>query len=150
MQFAYDLDGTLVDSREAVVQAYRRAGLEPPPDFWGRTAKEWNCPAEVHRRKNALYPDTLARFGRRLPLADLYDLTGGVVLTGASYEAALAAMWFLGMTVRLDRVFASCTLEVKLETLRRLGGPGLYFDDDPTTCARVREIPGWQALHAQS
>lgn len=39
--YVFDMDGCLFDTQELIREAYKRAGVTPPPDFWGKTAREW-------------------------------------------------------------------------------------------------------------
>jgi hypothetical protein len=52
----FDVDGTLVDTREATLAAYEAAspGLFKP-EYWGKPSQEWGCPADVHERKVAAF-----------------------------------------------------------------------------------------------
>jgi hypothetical protein len=57
----FDLDGTLLDNKQQILQAYRAAAIElrlPVPTantIWGRTAAEWKCTPELHKRKTEIY-----------------------------------------------------------------------------------------------
>jgi phosphoglycolate phosphatase-like HAD superfamily hydrolase len=145
--YVYDLDGTLIDSKRAVVEAYKAAGINPPDDFWGKPFSAW-CDANVaHERKNDLYPEMLKKYGKRLPTADLMAETGGHILTGASYDATLYALGFLGLMTVVDCIYDSCDDATKLRQLEKLGESGFYFDDDFRFCQRVRELTKWQAIH---
>lgn len=63
----FDLDQTLLDNKEAIEEAYRKAANDlnlPVPDFsvtWGRTAEEWGCPPQLHHRKTEIYFGMLNR-----------------------------------------------------------------------------------------
>ena len=39
--FVWDLDGTLLDSRDAVRRAYLEAGVVMPDDAWGKPWQVW-------------------------------------------------------------------------------------------------------------
>jgi hypothetical protein len=147
--YVYDLDGTLIDSHDAVVAAYKAAGITPPADFWGKPFSAW-CDANfAHEKKNELYPAMLQKYGKRLPLADLCWLTGGVILTGASEEATLSCLGFLGLLSEVTEIYAGCDDAAKLRYLMA-NKTGIYFDDDFRFCQRVRELTKWQAIHVLS
>lgn len=90
----FDLDGTLLDTKAATIEAYRSAarklGMAAPPEaIWGHTATEWRCPPELHAAKLVEYsllvplmvrPAWAAETYTQL-LADGYDVR---VVTGAS------------------------------------------------------------------
>lgn len=147
MLLVFDLDGTLIDSKRAVFEAYRKVGLFPPEDWWGKPFSAWSDDWRAHDRKNEYYPEMLLKYGRRLPCADLMEITGGIILTGASREATLYALQFLNLGA--DTI-SGCDEAAKLRELERLGEFGIYFDDDYRFCQRVRELTKWQAIHVLS
>jgi hypothetical protein len=144
---AFDLDGTLVDTREANLRAYRAAGAEPPAHFHRVRFAEWHghdSGNRIARRKAELYPAFLETHGRALPLYDMFVVErGGTVLTGASLagaEAVRALFPHLGSDVH-----CGMTLQDKLEWLR-LHPPGVYFDDDKHACRMVSTLTKWRAV----
>lgn len=148
MKFVFDMDGTLVDSMKAVKEAYKLAGVKWVPEYWGKTAEEWGCPPEVHEDKKRLYPTCLRRLGRRLQAADLLEVVDGVVLTGASEEAAHAVMEMLGTQFPL--LGAGASLPVKLRILKDIAKDErlFYVDDDRDFGLRVlEEVPNAYFLH---
>lgn len=143
IKFIFDMDGTIIDSRRAVREAYKSAGIVLPDDAWGKTASEWGCPPDVHKMKAALYPTILLRVGRRLHAADLLKITNGSVLTGASLEAVEA------VRAALDHSFplagAGCDQGEKMRVLadNAHAYPVIYVDDDYEFGMRaLREIEG--------
>lgn len=54
----FDLDGVLIDTQELIRKAYRKAGANPPPDFFSLGHHDW-IPEEirydVHVKKNREY-----------------------------------------------------------------------------------------------
>ena len=89
MKYVFDLDGTLVDSKEKTIAAYETAapGLFKP-EYWGKTAAEWGCPPSIHRTKQMLFNrDTrMLQPGWALPMF-MEVLRRGekpIILTGAS------------------------------------------------------------------
>lgn len=157
----FDLDGCLIDSRQAVREAYRRAGVEMPPGAWGRPWRDWLIHAceddedearRVHNIKNEIYPEMIRRHARQLPLATYMAALAerGLscwVITGASHDAAVSALSFLGFD---DSLLNAWELDVrgkerKLIEIARHFSVGTYFDDQhvhvPTGWALVKVIP---------
>jgi hypothetical protein len=149
IRFVFDMDGTIVDSRRAVREAYRRAGHPLPDDAWGKTAGEWGCPPDVHKMKIALYPTLLLRMGRRMHASDLLETVNGEVLTGATLQAVQAVRKFLKNEFRL--LGAGCSHEAKIEILQVQSYPGsqiIYVDDDFDFGQRaMQEVQGLLFLH---
>ena len=82
----FDMDGTLFDTREATKLAYEAAGLpEYKPEYWGKSAAEWGCPRDIHKRKHAHYL-SFANVIQPAWAYPFYEVAGGysaVILTGA-------------------------------------------------------------------
>jgi beta-phosphoglucomutase-like phosphatase (HAD superfamily) len=143
--WAFDLDGVLIDTREAVRLAYRAAGVDMPDDAWGRPAFEWlpdlcgKAAGRVHVRKNEYYPALLAEHGEVLEMAlrarllvETGQPTG--VLTGASSEATEAALALLRLRLGFEMpiIRTSCSRQDKIDTLAGLAvryPQGVYVDD---------------------
>lgn len=147
MLLAFDLDGVLIDSREANLKAYRIAGFEPPEDFYSR-AWETFCSREIHDMKNMHFRDT-ASFVRRMPLMRLALATDSTVLSFCSAEALTSLTRHLPVLQNLD-IRTGLRSEDKIRHLQRMGGiPGVYFDDDAKMCERVSDMTGWQVCHVR-
>lgn len=146
MLYAYDLDGTLAHTREAVLEAYRAAGVEPPPDFFGKPWREWLQDEEVHRLKNAYYAQFCTKHIKPTRLVDLYYRTGGIVITGASREAAEVVMTTIGINPEI----VSCELSMvqKAEYLNNFTRltktePGIVFEDSINIANYLKEHTTW-------
>ena len=139
---AFDLDGTLFDNENVVWQCYLKAGITPPEDFWGKPAKEWLNNDKLHRLKQEFYLKEI-RYLRPTPLLKLFYQHGGIILTGASYEAARAICdtWLLCPF----ELHHSLTLQDKLRILQGCRA-GLYFDDRPKVAERVEKETQWQVM----
>lgn len=147
MQLAFDLDGTLADTKEAVIESYIRAGAprEQVEANWGKPWKVW-CDAEMHARKNQIYlRDCIGRV-KRLPPVNLFANKFSIILTGASLVAAEAVCKRLG--IRPREIFPELTAEGKANLLDGLF-PGLFIDDDAAACEAVRRRGKWHVLHYQ-
>ena len=131
IKFIFDMDGTIVDSQKAVRIAYKKAGLVVPEDAWGKTAREWDCPPDIHEMKCRLYPAVLLSTGRRMHAADFLETVHGSVITGAGLPAVEAVRKFLRHDFPL--VGHSCTHEMKMDVLRSeaaIGGITVFYVDD--------------------
>lgn len=155
MRFIFDMDGTLVDSMRAVKEAYRQAGADWKPEYWGLTAREWGCPPEVHEMKKRLYPTALRRLGRRLHAANLLEVVQGEILTGASLEAVHAVLEVLDLDAPILAAGAAQDTKQghtpsKIDILRDAASDQrvFYVDDDRDFGLRVlREVPNTYFLH---
>lgn len=158
---AFDMDGTLVDSREAVTAAYRDVGINLPRDAWGKPWQEWlpamvgpGTLAETAERAQALHSAKNARYRnhghllRPLPTLDVLRYYAAhrarvVVLTGASVEAAIHVLAKLRVSDLVVQLNCGMTLNEKARTLKVLthtyGGTGIYFDDDLNAANILRE-----------
>jgi len=141
-----DLDGTLVDSKLAVIEAYRAAGVEMPFYAWGRPWQEWLDDETVHTRKNRVYADMLRKYGEPLPLYRVAVQRGFPVITGASAAAVAVVTQTFGA---LNVALTGATLEDKALWLHDHAKTGLYVDDDPLTREYVRRYTGWTCCSPQ-
>lgn len=136
----FDLDGCLVDTREAVETAYRMAGVEMPVGAWGKPWREW-CSPHVHELKNHFYPSCLVYYLQPGPALPLWKrLTGNrVILTGASLEALEAVSVELPVLRLASYAVVECTRQRKHEELLKLTGGGTYYDDDAVAGLEIVE-----------
>lgn len=146
MRHVFDLDGTLLDNRRAVREAYREAGVIMPDDAWGRPWQEWLDSEALHKAKNLAYPVMLGIHGR--PLPPLRDLERALamgdaveILTSASEDATQHALAFLGHP-DLPRI-TGASRDEKYNILSRALVAGTYYDDDVAFARRVRTGTGW-------
>ena len=128
------MDGVIVDTKTAVKEAYRQAGVEMPDDCWGKPYHEW-CSEEVHELKKQYYPECLQKYGEKLPIADLARSENSWLLTSASKEAIEAVFDLLGF--RIPILGYSVTLEQKIKRLNNIDGLVIYYEDNPE---KAREI----------
>lgn len=141
----WDLDGVLINSRRAVEEAYRAAGIEMPPDAWGKSAGEWmnmkHADYEfIHRQKQEAYPEMLRRFATPLAgarvLREEWQVNGvrNVIVTSASLRSAEDAVVFLGLQEYVDRI-VSTPRTMKKDWIQT-AGPVCHVDDqDVPGCA---------------
>jgi len=146
MIYAYDLDGTLVDSEPLIRKSYELAGATPPADFFGKPFQDWSRDWEMHKRKHTIYIDMIARRGiTALPLAELARRTGGHVVTGASYEAVVE----IGKRLNLQNLVYHVGLSTsdKARVLNNLGETGIMFEDLLPVAEKLKELTKWTILH---
>jgi FMN phosphatase YigB (HAD superfamily) len=141
-----DLDGTLIDSKLAVIEAYRAVGVEMPTHAWGRPWQQWLHDEVAHTRKNDVYADMLRKYGEPLPLYQVAARHQYPVITGAS-SAAVAAI--VGQFGWLNVVLTNASLEDKALWLHDHAPTGIYVDDDPLTRDYVRRYTGWTCYSPQ-
>jgi hypothetical protein len=145
----FDLDGVVVDSREAVEMAYRSAGTVMPEDAWGKPWSEWLTGADatqIHANKCRVYPQMLRDYALALPLMFYAQEHRIPIITGASREAARSVNVTFG--VQLNVIEWSCTREKKVSVLKFLqntGQLGIYVDDDEEACQEISERTAWRA-----
>lgn len=160
--YVFDLDGTLIDSRLAVENSYRDAGVEMPVDAWGKPWHHWLvdvCSGDhdealrIHELKNKFYVSNLDRYGRVLPLADLARslIEAGepvYVITGGSIDAATTAL----KRAKIDLMVlydTEASIAAKSRILHNLWyethSRGVYFDD----MDGVRVPHGWMGVRVK-
>lgn len=138
----FDFDGVLIDSRKAVKDAYRVAGVEMPDSAWGQPWHTWlprlvgPRAIEVHKLKNLAYRGML--FAGRVPSGPglpVFQLAlrhpqafWPCIITGASYEAATPGLQMLDIPHRYLSE-TGCQPHDKVIALQRIASSGVYFDD---------------------
>jgi hypothetical protein len=145
----FDMDGVLVDTREANEWAYRQCGVEPPPDHHTRPWQEW-CTKEQHDAKAETFPEGLKLHGRELPLLEqALNASIAVVLTNASTLSLVAVLGAFPRLAQLPIVW-NMRPDEKLAWLQARG-PGYYWDDSEAFCLRAqKELPRWSIIRVRS
>lgn len=141
MQYAFDLDGTLAHTRDAVLAAYRAVGVEPPEDFFGKTWREWLHDPVKHHQKNEVYLKMMNKV-QPTSIVDLFEQVGGIIVTGASAAAAYAVLQRLDMAREPERVFTELNTKQKAECLNGRGF-GIVFEDSPDVAKYLKENTSW-------
>tara|TARA_R110000824_G_scaffold58288_1_gene157709 strand:- start:3433 stop:3933 length:501 start_codon:yes stop_codon:yes gene_type:complete len=131
MTYLFDLDGTLVNTRLAVKEAYRQVGIEMPDDAWGKPWTEWLNNKFAHDAKAKIYPDVLKEFAEPLPLYRYVQQTQAPVITGASRDAVRAINDMFGS---LNVIITCATRQRKVEIIQQYihekKDDITYVDDD--------------------
>jgi phosphoglycolate phosphatase-like HAD superfamily hydrolase len=153
MKFVFDLDGTLIDNRQAIVEAYRAVGVHEVP-----FSMPWHdfCSQAQHNAKARVYPEMLERYARPTQLferlwtrwnADRDDWHRPRCLTGASSRAVdqiTDLPWFRELRCVVD-VTADMTPQLKADWLA-LHGWGTYVDDDADARRVIQELTVWKVI----
>lgn len=138
---AYDLDGTLILTRQANLRAYRVVGADPPEDFHTRPWQTWTTKG-VHDAKNSIVDKFLREMAVATPLLGIYTQTGGSILTNAS-ETVVEVLRGMFPGLYGARIYRM-TPDEKLDWMRARD-PGFYFDDNVELIARVNRETRWTA-----
>lgn len=147
MNFIFDLENTLVATRDAVEAAYTAVGVDLPKDFHVRNWREF-CTEDQHTRKNQIYHHFAYKM-RILPAMALWrSLPTALILSGIS-EAALEVLLQNVPVLEGARIIPALPRAKKVAWIAKLKGGGLYVDDDVDACLQVRQLGGWQVLHAK-
>lgn len=144
---SFDVDGTLIDNKQLVRQAYDMAGITMSDEEWascfGKTFSEWlveRCGGdyqkawETHRVKNECYaalvaaPNALAVLPPTHLAHELRTAGDVYFVTGASNVAANTVLMALGLDVHPAFVNAALSIEGKIDWIIELGT--IHIDDD--------------------
>jgi len=152
VRYAFDLDGTLLDTKDAVRQAYVDAGVSPPLDFFGKPFVEWFKGTEeeakaLRKAKAAAYRTRIYEgMVTALPLLSLYRHLAAtdrqpIILTGASYES----VYLLAEKFRLQvgTILAGCGVKDKASFLNQYDTAGIMFEDNVESSKYLRAATGW-------
>jgi phosphoglycolate phosphatase-like HAD superfamily hydrolase len=154
VNIVFDLDGVLVDTREAVRQAYKDAGVIMPDDAWGKPWQSWliemcsdyRTAMLVHAEKDVQYKRLIEHNCVQLlpPMVLLRTLhQSGVVKVGVATGASESATGELTRRFHISDVpvyGTSMTPEAKALILPGVAPFGVYIDDHKV------EIPGWRTI----
>lgn len=146
--YAYDLDGVLIDTRQATIEAYAVAGVTPPQDFYCRPWQSWTTP-EVHARKSAALPQVASPHNiKALPLLDFARRHRGIILSMCSDEA-LAITNPMFRLYEIGTIMNKLSIQDRLEFLEQMPTAPedsfIYFDDNAEFCELVSKHTRWQA-----
>src|SRR5690554_4950980 len=129
----FDIDGTLVDTRELNLRAYAQVGVEIPDDAWGRRWQEW-LPEVVGDPDRAIELHC-ARIARELS----HQERGPVrvyLLTGASTWPVLKIIQRLD--IHPNRLFSNLNYAARQRYLEKMPGGTPYLDDLAETVEQLR------------
>jgi len=145
--YVFDLDGTLVHTRTAVIQAYLAVGVAMPADAWGKPWQSWLKDETLHRRKNEVYPEALRAYAAPMPLLEVAVRLDAPVITGASRDAVRAVRATFAPTLNIALVGANRTEKTWWLSAQKDKIPGTYVDDNPLVRVRMREdLKSWKVI----
>lgn len=148
MRYAFDLDGTLVDSKLAVHQAYVDVGVLPPEDFFTRPWFTWLNDKALHDAKNEKYLELIPSLVKPLPLMRLFkQLTGKAdvsILTGASRIAAQAIVDHFQLLP--DLMLCGMDMKAKISVMVEWRY-GIMFEDNLSHAKNMRKETKWTVCH---
>lgn len=143
----FDLDGTLVDTKQAVREAYLASGVIMPESAWGKPWWQWLESVAAHRHKIKVYPEYIPKYAQPLPLLKFAVEFNVPVITSASWEAVRAIKEHFAPS--LNVIATECSWFDKCDHLRRISIRGIYVDDDLTTRNHVKENTSWETVSPQ-
>lgn len=148
MNFIFDLDGTLLDTKTAVILAYDAAGYSMDEDRFGKTADQLQIPPAFRARKAELYPGFIPKYVKPLGMFRMFQyLPHPMIITGASKSAVDALKVYYPELSRAAEIDYNMSLQDKIGFLMRTFGETLYFDDDHSACDAInREVPKCKAI----
>ena len=148
MQFVYDFDGLLVETKAAIKQAWRLVGVTPPKDFWKRHWRTWCDDEALYEKRNQVFIAKCLPLIKPLPMLQLAAATGGLILTSGAQYRVVACLSHLGVT----NCMVKCGLDVKqkAEELNSFKKPGVYFDDNWEHVSTLRTLTQWHIVHIAS
>lgn len=139
---AFDLDNTLIDTREANRAAWAAVGIDDPQEY--RPAREW-ATRQMMVAKAIVYPMHLERTAKVLPVAALLQRNGGIILTAAS-DATVAALVKQFPWLAFFEIYNELNLDQKVALLN-CKKPGIYFDDWDVAVQVVKERTLWRTVN---
>lgn len=136
----FDLDGTLIDNRRAVEEAYRAVGIIRPDKAWGRPVDRASCSGAQHIMKNRIYPDMLRMHAKEGPGLKWWMAVkdNKWVITGASQAGARSSMKFLGLDTAL-LLSHGLTIKQKCDLIKSMKEPVVYIDSDFDVADQIRK-----------
>lgn len=161
----FDMDGTLVDTRDAVRMAYHDVGVAMPGSAWGKPWTQWlpdvcgsvQRATELHAAKEKRYADRLHAVRVTALGALAARVSNFVLLTGASLPAVQLILTKV-LLIDPDGVIVHACM-TQTEKLGKLGqyakreATGVYFEDDEPTAIGARVlletlgVTGWSVCH---
>lgn len=146
-ELVFDLDETLVSTREAHRAAYRAAGIPVDEERDHLPARFWLHRNDLGklRAKHEAFPEFLRVLGKRLPAMGIFaQAASSQILTGTSFESVVALRGAFD-ELRSARVQYAMGPEDKIRWFL-CRAPGLYFDDNANFVARVNQETTWRAI----
>lgn len=148
-----DIDGTIIDSRELVTNAYKQVGVTMPDHAWGSPWRSWlpvifdnnlDIAAQVHLQKNRIYRDMLHTTDIRqyaLPAAQF--IREVMIKYGSSCVTYLTACSRRNAQIITDQLRISGVIHAELTYERRANllsctpHGTIYLDDNLDTISKL-------------
>ncbi len=143
---AWDLDNTLIWTREANLRCYLDMSVIPPPNFHQIPWSDWTT-QEIHDEKGRRIIDYLCKYAEITPYFDLFVQVRGPVLTAAS-EPVIRFVRDTWRVFQTTTILRCKTLDRKIAELQAMQ-PGVYIDDSQEAVERVRRETEWTAALAR-
>jgi phosphoglycolate phosphatase-like HAD superfamily hydrolase len=149
----FDLDGTLIDNRRAIIEAYRLVGVNEVP--FSMPWSDFATKAQ-HEAKARAYPDMLQRYAQPTLLferlwsrwnIDHTTWKRPVCLTGASPRAVdqIMDLPLFRDLWKIVEITTGQTPQMKADWLATHGW-GTYVDDDADARRIIKELTTWQVI----
>lgn len=144
MQFVYDFDGVLVDTKNAIRRAWKMVGVDPPKDFWKKSWKDWCPDPELYEKRNEAYIEKCLPLVNLLPMMKVAAATGGLILTNGAQSRVLATLAHFNV----KDCIVKCELNAieKAKELNSLKEVGVYFEDQWENAAIIRKLTQWKVV----
>jgi len=139
----FDLDNTLIYTRDAAIRAYELAGMPKDKVQWGTPWLKW-CPADVYKAKCDNFEQALRECGYAMPLLDLALRINAMVITATSEKSVEIIKKLFAPKLNVVLMNASINDKVRFLNYFPLG---IYIDDDETTRTVVSHQTLWAAIH---
>lgn len=149
IRLVFDLDETLVSTREANRAAYAEVGVICPPVSDYCPVSQWPTPPtpEQYVRKHEIFERHLRERGSTLPAIRFLSVipSSVVILTGTSAHSVRTIRKVFPEIANYP-VHSGMSGQDKIEWLCRQIQAGVYFDDWHVMIERVRKETRWQAV----
>lgn len=160
----FDVDGTIVNSRELVTKAYEAVGVKMPAYAWGLRWQDWlvdHCEGAdelarlLHERKSHEYVKLLTRSDIQryaLPAAQLarhallnYGVNSVRYLTASTDSTAYSIVSRLGIAATLT---GNLSYDQRRDVLADAPTGTVYLDDNEETLDQLkRDLPNLATIH---
>ncbi len=144
MQFVYDFDGVLFDTKKAVRQSWIKAGVTPPRDFWKVDWRTWCNDPELYERRDAIFKAECLGMVKPLPMLAIAMQTGGMIMTNGSARRVVSILEHY----KVGNLPVKCGLTVleKVHELNAFKEPGIFVEDQWENATLIRKLTKWHVI----